>query len=263
MPLKRITKRKTTIASSFDSSAGDDDFIVSPHPRRSTRRTDKAPHGSGVGSSSQHPTEEEESSDAMQKVILPLKPNYLYTFRRVDRRHPRRPTNFTKKENHSMIQRNDDPYVWAPDLHDHRFWNNFQADWYIKVIMERKLPITSLIYVDWAAMLEKRNTVFNKVIAKAQQLGIYDMLGMWQDWNCALVGQFCATTWLSENGYDSTINFSIEGHGFSLCIKEIPSLFGLANDDFHRADIANERTVSDNELAPLYFLGNESNYGTI
>jgi hypothetical protein len=89
------------------------------------------------------------------------------------------------------------------------------------------------------------------------------MLGMWQDWNCELVGQFCATAWLSGNGYDSTINFSIEGHRFSLCIKEIPFLFGSTNDDFHRANIANERTVSDNELSPLYFLGNESNYDTV
>jgi hypothetical protein len=92
-----------------------------------------------------------------------------------------------------MIQRNDDPYVWAPDLHDHRFWNNFQANWYIKVIKDRKKPITPHIYVDWDSMLEKRNPVFNRVVAKAQELGIYDMLGMWQDWNCELVAQFCAT----------------------------------------------------------------------
>jgi hypothetical protein len=101
------------------------------------------------------------------------------------------------------------------------------------------------------------------VVAKAQELGIYDILGLLQDWNCELVAQFCATAWLRVNGYDNTINFSIEGHHFNLCIKVIPALFGLANDDFHRADIANERTVSDNELAPLYFPGNESNYGTI
>jgi hypothetical protein len=55
------------------------------------------------------------------------------------------------------------------------------------------------------------------------------MLGMWQDLNCELVGHFCAMVWLSRNGYDSTINFSIEGHRFSLCIKEIFALFGLAN----------------------------------
>jgi hypothetical protein len=55
MPVKRTTKRKTTIPSSSNSSgAGDDDFIGSPHARRSTRRAKKAPRGSGVGSSSQH-----------------------------------------------------------------------------------------------------------------------------------------------------------------------------------------------------------------
>jgi hypothetical protein len=66
------------------------------------------------------------------------------------------------------------------------------------------------------------------------------------------VAQFCSIASLSVNGFDNTINFSIEGHRYSLCITKIPALFGLANDDFHRADIANERTVSDNELAPLY-----------
>jgi hypothetical protein len=162
-----------------------------------------------------------------------------------------------------MIQSNDDPYVWAPDLHDHRFWNNFQADRYIKVIKDREKPTTPHFYVDWASMLDKRNPVFTTLIANAQQLGIYDMLGLWQDWNCELVAQFYATTWLSGNGYESTINFSIEGHRYNFCIKEIPTMFSLANNDFHRENIANERTVSDNELAPLYLMGNESNYGSI
>jgi hypothetical protein len=243
MPLKRTTKRKNARPSpSNSSSEGGDDFIVSPRTRRSARQTNKAPCGSGVVSSSQHVAqqEEEESSDGIQKMIHPLKPNYMYTFRKVDHRHPRRPTDFMRKENHSMIQRNDDPYVWAPDLHDHRFWNNFQVDWYIKVIKDRKLPITPHIYVDWTAMLEKENLIFNKVVAKSQILGIYDMLGIWQNWNCELVAQFCSTAWISGNGYESTINFSIEGHRYSLCIQEmeIPTLFGLANDDFHRANIA-------------------------
>jgi hypothetical protein len=89
-------------------------------------------------------------------------------------------------------------------------------------------------------MIQKRNPIFNKVITKAQNHGIYDMLG-----------------------YDNTINFSIDGHCYALCVKEIPTIFGLANNDYHRADIANERTMADNELTTLYLTGNESNYGTI
>jgi hypothetical protein len=156
MSVKRLAKRSThPLNSSNTSSGGAEDFIVSPRPRRSTTHTGKAPRCSGAASSSQHAAqhEEDESSDAIQKVISPLKPNYLYTFRRVDHHHPQRPTYFTRKENHSMIQRNKDPHVWVPDLHDHRFWNNFQADWYIKVIEDRKQPITPHFYVDWPGMI--------------------------------------------------------------------------------------------------------------
>jgi hypothetical protein len=109
------------------------------------------------------------------------------------------------------------------------------------------------MYVDWAYMQQKRDLVFNRVIAKAQKLGIFDMLGMYQDWNTELVAQFCSTTWRSGNGYDQSIN---------LCVKELPTIFGLANNDFHRQEIIIERTIADNELVPVYTPGNERNYGT-
>jgi hypothetical protein len=49
------------------------------------------------------------------------------------------------------------------------------------VIKERKKPITPHIYVDWQSMQDKWDPMFNKVIAKSQELGIFDLLGMWQD----------------------------------------------------------------------------------
>jgi hypothetical protein len=36
--------------------------------------------------------------------------------------------------------------------------------------------------------------VFQKVIAKSQRLGIFDILGLHQEWNTELVAQFYATT---------------------------------------------------------------------
>jgi hypothetical protein len=50
-----------------------------------------------------HQAREERVSDIIQKVEHPLRADYEYTLRRVDHRHPRRPTNFTRGENHSMI----------------------------------------------------------------------------------------------------------------------------------------------------------------
>jgi hypothetical protein len=104
--------------------------------------------------------------------------------------------------------------------------------------------------------------VFQKVIAKAQTFGIYDILGLHQEWNIELVAQFYVITWRSRDGFYSTLNFSIEGRHFELTIIELPIIFGLAPNDFHRESISSERSISDNELAPLYFPGNEVNYGT-
>jgi hypothetical protein len=47
-------------------------------------------------------------------------------------------------------------------------------------------------------MQQKRDLVFNKVIAKAQSLGIFDIIGMYQDWNTELVAQLCSTPLLGE-----------------------------------------------------------------
>jgi hypothetical protein len=111
-------------------------------------------------------------------------------------------------------------------------------------------------------MQKKHDFVFHKVITKAHRLGIFDLLGMYQEWNTELVARFCATAWRSGNGYEQTLNFSIDGHQFELRVMELPTIFALADNEFHRAKIITERTIADNELAPLYMLGNENNFGT-
>jgi hypothetical protein len=205
---------------------------------------------------------EARESGLIEKIERPLQPDYRYTLRRVDHRHPRRPTNFTRGENKSMINKDENPYVWTTELHDHRFWNNFQADLYQTVIKYRKNPITSQLYVDWIYMQNKRDPVFHGVISKAQRLGIYDILSMYQDWNMELVARFCATSWRSGHGYDSTLNFSIEGHRLELKLTELPTIFAFANNDFHRSKISTERTIAENELAPPYYPRNEHNFGS-
>jgi hypothetical protein len=180
MPAKRAASRwasQEEIVSNDSSSGGDDQFIISPRPRRVTR---KASRGRGASSSRADEevarvakgravaaAREARASNVIQKVERPLRPNFEYTLRRVDHRYPRRPTNFTLGENQSMINRNEDPYDWTIELHDHRFWNNFQADWYLSIIKEQKNLITSQLYVDWNYMQKKCDPMFHRVIAKA------------------------------------------------------------------------------------------------
>jgi hypothetical protein len=103
--------------------------------------------------------------------------------------------------------------------------------------------------------------MFQSVIAESQRLGIFDILGLHQEWNTELVARFYATTWRSDERLDSTLNFALEGHRLELKILELPTIFGLAKNDLDREPISTKRSISDNELAPLYYLRNERNFG--
>jgi hypothetical protein len=58
---------------------------------------------------------EARASELIQKVECPLRSNFKYTPRRVDRCHPWRPTDFTRGENQSMIHRDEYPYDWTQE----------------------------------------------------------------------------------------------------------------------------------------------------
>jgi hypothetical protein len=43
---------------------------------------------------------------------------------------------------------------------------------------------------------------------------------------------------------------------------KLPTIFELADNDFHMVEIITKRTIANNELAPLYLPRNENNFGT-
>jgi NAD(P)H-dependent flavin oxidoreductase YrpB (nitropropane dioxygenase family) len=108
MPVKRVASQRASRGdpSSGDSSSRDDDFVIAPHPRRATRKATQC----GDVSSSQADEEaanvaegqavrdarEAKASDIIQKVERPLRTDYEYTLRRVDRRHPSQAYGFHK-----------------------------------------------------------------------------------------------------------------------------------------------------------------------
>jgi hypothetical protein len=100
MPTKRAAIKQASqeeIVSDDSSSREDDQFVISPRPRRVTR---KATRGRGASSSwaDEKATRvakgrvvaavrEAMTSNVIQKVEHPLRPNFEYTLRRVDRHH--------------------------------------------------------------------------------------------------------------------------------------------------------------------------------
>jgi hypothetical protein len=156
MHSKRAASRAASqeeTASDDGSGGGDEQFIIAPRPSRAVKKTRAGASSSRTAAEDADVAEgrgvrEARESGLIQKVEHPVQPDYEYTLRRVDHHHPHRPTDFRRGENQSMINRDENPYDWITELYDHRFWNNFQADWYHTVIKNRKNPITSQLYVD-------------------------------------------------------------------------------------------------------------------
>jgi hypothetical protein len=127
-----------------DSSSGEEQYVIQPQPRRTTRKTRATTSQAAAKATNMvegqavSQAREARASDIIYKVEHPLRANFEYTLRRVDHRHPRMPMDFTRGENQSMINTHEDPHEWTSDLHDHRFWNNFQADWYLSYSVLRK-----------------------------------------------------------------------------------------------------------------------------
>jgi hypothetical protein len=77
-----------------------------------------------------------------------------------------------------------------------RFWCDFHRDFYQSVICNLKLasknmaPIVPMRYIDWKYYEELNNTVFNSIIDKCKEVGLYDIMGFRYNWNKEILAQF-------------------------------------------------------------------------
>jgi hypothetical protein len=117
MLVKRTTSRRASRddTSSGDSSNSGDNYVITPHPRRETRKTTQWAAESSFWAAAEaadlaegraiREAREARESGIIQKVEHPLQPNFEYTLRRVDHRHPHRSTDFARGENQSIEMR--------------------------------------------------------------------------------------------------------------------------------------------------------------
>jgi hypothetical protein len=79
-------------------------------------------------------------------------------------------------------QREEDVYRYLKgEGLEARFWCDFDRDFYQTVIWNPKLaaknmvPIVKMRYIDWKYYEDLNNTVFNSVIEKCKEVGLYDI----------------------------------------------------------------------------------------
>jgi hypothetical protein len=114
-------------------------------------------------------------------------------------------------------QREDDVYHYLKgEGLEAQFWCDFHRDFYQTVIRNPKLvaknmvPIVKMRYIDWKYYKDLNNTVFNSIIEKCKEVGLYDIMGFCYNCNKEILAQFHCSYYYSP--YDNTITWTTQGN---------------------------------------------------
>jgi hypothetical protein len=133
-------------------------------------------------------------------------------------------------------QREEDVYRYLKgEGLEARFWCDFHRDLYQTVIWNPKLDsknmalIVQMRYIDWKYYEDPNNTVFNSVIEKCKEVGLYDLMGFRYNWNKEILAQFHCSYYY--NPYDNTITWTTQGNKCAIDYMTFSRLSGLGSKD--------------------------------
>jgi hypothetical protein len=154
-------------------------------------------------------------------------------------------------------QREDNVYLYLKGQGlEARFWCDFHRDFYQSVIRNPKLatknmaPIVQMRYIYWKYYEELNNTVFNSVIEKCKEVGLYDLMGFRYNWNKEILAQFHCSYYY--NPHDNTITWTTQGNKCTIDYMTFSRLLGLGSKDERRTPVHNEDKYKPKEL-PFMF----------
>jgi hypothetical protein len=154
-------------------------------------------------------------------------------------------------------QREEDVYKYLKgEGLEARFWCDFHRDFYQSVIRNPKLaaknmvPIVKMRYIDWKYYEELNNTVFNSVIEKCKEVGLYDLMGFRYNWNKEILAQFHCSYYY--NPYDNTITWTTQGNKCTIDYMTFSRLLGLGSKDEQHTPVHNENKYKPRELTFMF-----------
>jgi hypothetical protein len=154
-------------------------------------------------------------------------------------------------------QREEDVYKYLKgEGLEARFWCDFHRDFYQSVIRNPKLaaknmvPIVKMRYIDWKYYEELNNTVFNSVIEKCKEVGLYDLMGFRYNWNKEILAQFYCSYYY--NPYDNAITWTTQGNKCTIDYMTLSRLLGLGSKDEQRTSVHNENKYKPRELTFMF-----------
>jgi hypothetical protein len=252
----------------------EEEIEVTPPPKRSRQAVRKVParqasqrggpSGQRGGSSRRARVEQTNVPQAFIPVVdyPPLQRDHRYEIHAPEYAYSRqgvgiRRKDYTKKHPGVHKERRENPYEYEKFIPDRRFWSQFQADWYSSVILEKQNPITVSKYVNWNEMASKEDSTFELVISECQEKNLYFLLGMKQDWNNELIGQFVSTAWFEGEGKETFIHFTLQGIPYYVSYRRFAEILGLEGT-LNEVELHNEIEPTDEEFQQLYLNGEEA-----
>jgi hypothetical protein len=154
-------------------------------------------------------------------------------------------------------QREDDVYRYLKgEGLEASFWCDFHRDFYQTVIRNPKLvakimvPIVKMRYIDWKYYEDLNNTVFNSVIEKCKEVGLYDFMGFHYNWNKEILARFHRSDYY--NPYDNTITWTTQGNKCTIDYMTFFRILELGSKDEDRTPIHNENKYKPRDLPYMF-----------
>jgi hypothetical protein len=105
-------------------------------------------------------------------------------------------------------------------------------------------------YIDWKYYEDLNNTVFNSVIEKCKEVGLYDIMGFRYNWNKEILAQFHFSYYY--NPYDNTISWTSQGNKCTIDYMTFSRLLGLGSKDEDHTLIHNENKYKPRDLPYMF-----------
>jgi hypothetical protein len=154
-------------------------------------------------------------------------------------------------------QREEDVYWYLKgEGLEARVWCDFHRDFYQTVIRNPKLvarnmmPIVKMRYIDWKYYEDLNNTVFNSVIEKCKEVGLYDLMWFRYNWNKEILTQFHCSYYY--NPYDNTITWTTQGKNCTIDYMTFFRLLGLGSKDEEHTPVHNKTKYKPRELTFMF-----------
>jgi hypothetical protein len=111
-------------------------------------------------------------------------------------------------------------------------------------------PIVKVRYIDWKYYEDLNNTMFNSIIEKCKEVGLYDIMGFRYNWNKEILAQFHCSYYY--NPYDNTITWTTQGNKCTIDYMTFSRFLGLGSKDEECTLIHNETKSKPRELTFMF-----------